>query len=330
VQTLAQESASGNAAALAATIAALSPARSAINGVAALNRNRTAVMLANGFEDSIFPPSQQITFFDKLTGPKRLQLARGDHGQPEIPGLMGDPGNKPWRDATAWLDRYLRGRHNSIDQQDPVQMQDIKTGSWHHYPKLADAGRASACYLGAPASSPPAGSLAGQPASGWSDQVMAGMDSVADAGAPQFDATRPFQVLSDVRVSAGDGTSAALWNGPEYGRATLVNGAPVLHVTITPSTTTASLFVYLYEVDASGAGSLMTFKPYSLAGVSPAVAHPVDIALEPIAWTVPAGHHLSLMIDTVDPRYLSLNTPGSTVILSSSSDDPATLSVPVH
>jgi putative CocE/NonD family hydrolase len=330
VQALTQESASGNAAGMAATIGALSPSRSALNGAAALNKNRTAVMLANGFEDSIFPPSQQVALFDRLTGPKRLQLARADHGQAETSGLAGDPSNKLWRDATAWLDRYLRSRHTSIDGQDPVQLQDVKTGTWRHYPKPADVGRASTWYLGAGAAGASAGSLGTKPTIGWQQSIAAGKDSVADAGPPQFDGSKPYELLSGLQVSAVNKTVAGRWDGPAYARATLVNGAPTLHVTVTPSSASTSLFTYLYDVDADGSATLMTFKPYSLAAVTPGTARPVDVALEPISWTVPSGHHLSLVIDTMDPRYLSWSSPGTTVTLSSSAAAPSTLSVPVR
>jgi putative CocE/NonD family hydrolase len=324
VQALAQESASGNAAAMAATVARLSPSRSAIDDVAGLNKNRTAVMLANGFEDSIFPPSQQVKLFDVLTGPKRLQLARGDHGGPERSGLKGNSGTKVWRDATAWLDRYLRGRTSAISGQEPVQVQDVRSGTWHQYPTVSATGHAATWYLGgrAPAS------LTEEPAAAWTEHITAGKDSIADVGRPQFDA-KPYELVSGVRISDVDRSVAAVWNGAAYPKSTLVNGAPALHVTVTPSAPNTSLYAYLYDVDGSGSGTLMTAKPYSLVGAAPGRATSVDVALEPISWTVAAGHHLSLVIDTVDPRYLSVSVPGSTVEFSSTAADPATLQVPV-
>ncbi len=324
VQALAQESASGNAAAMAATVARLSPSRSAINGVAGLNKNRTAVMLANGFEDSIFPPSQQVKLFDALTGPKRLQLARGDHGGPERSGLNGDAGNTVWRDATAWLDRYLRGRKTALGGQEPVQVQDVRSGAWHQYPTVAATGRVTTWYL----SERTAVSQTDKSAAAWTEQIAAGKDSIADVGQPQFDA-KPYALSSGVRIADVDRSVAAVWDGAADASATLVSGAPALHVTVTPSAPNTSLYAYLYDVDASGSGTLMTAKPYSLVGATPGHALAVDVALEPISWTVAAGHHLSLVIDTVDPRYLSVSVPGSTVSFSSTAADPATLQVPL-
>ncbi|MGH3523147.1 MAG: CocE/NonD family hydrolase C-terminal non-catalytic domain-containing protein, partial [Mycobacterium sp.] len=86
----------------------------------------------------------------------------------------------------------------------------------------------------------------------------------------------------------------------------------------------ASLFAYLYDVDAGGTGRLITTGTVTLTGAGPA-----DINLEPISWTVPAGHHVSVVVDTVDPRYLGRSVPGSTVTIGSTAADPATLSVPL-
>src|SRR5439155_20039282 len=108
------------------------PVRSAATGVGALNRNKTAVMLANGYEDSLIIPNQLVTFFDQLTGPKRLELRVGDHGGPEGSGLAG-AANEVWQSATRWLDHYVRGVDNGVQNDDPVQLKDVTTNQWHSY-----------------------------------------------------------------------------------------------------------------------------------------------------------------------------------------------------
>ena len=108
----------------AARLYSLAPERSPATGVAALNRNHPAVMIANDFQDAFFPPSQLISFFDQLAGPKRLQLAAGDHGGQETPGMEGRP-SKVWDDATAWVDHFLRGVSNGVQSQGAVQLNDL-------------------------------------------------------------------------------------------------------------------------------------------------------------------------------------------------------------
>jgi hypothetical protein len=45
---------------------------------------------------------------------------------------------------------------------------------------------------------------------------------------------------------------------------------------------------------------------------------------------VAAGHHLVLVVDTVDPRYLGLSKVGTSVTFSSPAADPSWLSVPTR
>jgi hypothetical protein len=77
------------------------------------------------------------------------------------------------------------------------------------------------------------------------------------------------------------------------------------------------LFSYLYDVNSSGSATLMTYAP---ATVSPGKA---AITLRPLSWTLAAGHHLVLVVDTADTNFRSVESAGSTVTLSS----PASLSV---
>src|SRR6266540_668934 len=69
--------------------------RSAASYVDAINRNHPAILLANAYGDSLFPPNQLVDFFGRLTGPKRLELAAGDHAVVEAAGLVGLP-NHAW------------------------------------------------------------------------------------------------------------------------------------------------------------------------------------------------------------------------------------------
>lgn len=73
----------------------MAPERSAITKIDRLNANGTAVMLANAWEDSLFPPQQMADLYQGLTGPKRLMLSPGDHATPELFGAAGLP-NDVW------------------------------------------------------------------------------------------------------------------------------------------------------------------------------------------------------------------------------------------
>jgi putative CocE/NonD family hydrolase len=313
----------------AAVLASLAPSRSAMNDVAALNKNHPAVMIANAYQDTLFPPSQMVTYFNTLTVSKRLQLAVGDHGGPELAGLEGKP-DTTWDDAIAWLDHYLRGKANGIQDKPAVHLQDANSAAWHDSKTWADTGNPESLYLGGAADAA-TGTLASAPATGWTTTISGGTDSKADAPPIQFASGKPYQTVRGLALSGVSRSIAGVWEAAAGAKPMLVNGAPTVHLTVNRSATIASLVAYLYDVDASGAASLMTYKPYSFFNLKAAPGKPqgIDIALEPISWTVRSGHHLSLVIDTVDPRFQSLSPRGSSFTFSSPAGSPSVLTVPI-
>jgi predicted acyl esterase len=87
------------------------------------------------------------------------------------------------------------------------------------------------------------------------------------------------------------------------------------------------VFAYLYDVRPGGSGTLISVAPYTFAGSQR--PDPISFALEPIAWTIRAGHRLALVLDTVDPRWPAAAASSPSVItLGSGGSGPAALSVP--
>ncbi|MEV6412217.1 alpha/beta fold hydrolase [Kribbella sp. NPDC051718] len=308
---------------------ALAPVRSAKTVVDQINANHPAVFLANAFEDSIFPPTQYTDFFTQLTGPKRLLLAHGDHATPEVTGAIGLP-NEVWDELAPWLKHFLTGADNGADQEAPVQLKSQRN-VWRGYSNWAAIGTPTTSYLTKPTGLSRTGSLQGQASTGWSNGIGAGVPTVADSGVVLVSGA--LQGLLSIPVGVAtplvDRTFAGVWAGPKYSVKTVVNGAPRLQVTVTPSKADTSLFAYLYDVDALGVGSLISHKPYTLRGATAGQPRTVDLRLEATSWEVSAGHHLVLVVDTVDPRYLGRSSLGSTVTFSSPADNPSSLTIPV-
>ncbi|GAB2478923.1 hydrolase CocE/NonD family protein [Jatrophihabitans fulvus] len=304
-----------------ATLRAMSPTRSAIDVVDDLNRNKPAVLLANGFQDSIFPPGQLVTFFDRLTTPKRLQLAPGDHGGPEGSALTGAR-NATVGDALSWLDHYLRGADNGIADENPIVLRDVRTTSVHTYEKWPDGGRAIA--LGVPGSTKQTGSGIDRT---WRANLTATGDSVATSG-PY---TTPFATYEPVGADLYGLTRSLsfVWTGPVVETPTGVNGSATLRVSLASDRARGTVVAYLYDLGTDGGKArLMSVQPYSFTGWEPGRARPVTITMQPISWTVPAGHRLAVVVDSGDPRYTELNTFGQTITASSTKASPATLTVP--
>jgi predicted acyl esterase len=268
----------------------LSPSRSASSKVDAINADGAAIMIANSWQDAIFPPNQAVDFYDRLTTPKRLLLQGGDHATSELLGAVG-LSNDVWDAATKWFDHYLNGTDNGIDRTQPVQLMSANASTWHGYESL-----------GAAATKKDTIALRAR-------TFGTGLDTTANAGVPLLSGALQgyFKIPTGVLTPTVLPTLAGIWNGPVYGKATTVVGKPRLTANVTSTNKDTSFFAYLYDVDAFGVGSLITHKPFTLRDAKSAT---IDFALESISWDVPAGHHLTLIVDSEDLRYASASSAG--------------------
>ena len=324
LRTLVTQLATKQPAAALATARAMSPVRSPSTDVAALNKNKTAVFLASTYQDSIASPGDLISFYDRLTGPKQLQFAPGDHGASALPGLYGQQ-TPLWTSVAKWVARYINNGPGLTGR--PVQLTDARTGAAHGYGAFPSAQAGDNVRLGAAGGQPATGTLDPSADPVWTRSITAGVPTGADAGPSQVSTGKAYQPPT-TPIASVSRSAAAVWSGAALTSDEVIAGEPRVHVNASATAPSASLFAYLYDVDAAGTGTLVSFGVATLTGTA-GVAQAADIELGPIAWTVAAGHHLSLVIDSTDARYLGRSVPGSTITLSSSATDPATLTVPV-
>lgn len=301
---------------------AISAARSPGSYIDQLNKNDPAVFLANGYEDSIFPPQQLVGFFDKLSTPKRLQLAEGDHGGPELDALQGRP-DATVTSAIDWLDHYLRGVDNGANTQSPIQLRDVITGAVHGYSSWPATSSTDVRALGVPSSANALGTSAA-----WSTTITSGTSPGSG-----FDATLAIQFghayvlpLLDTRKIAPH--SAAQFTGPAEPADTLISGTPTVHVNVTSSGSSATVYAYLYDVSGHTAG-LMSMEPYTTR-TTPNAATSVSFSMQPISWTVRKGHRLMLLLDTSNLRYKAPTPDGTKITFSSTASDQATVTIPTQ
>ncbi|WP_078644849.1 CocE/NonD family hydrolase [Streptomyces varsoviensis] len=279
-----------------------------------INANGAAIMLGNAWGDTIFPPNQYAECYERLTGPKRLELRPGDHATAELTGLLGLP-NDTWNNAHRWFDHYLKGAANGVDREQPVQLKSRSSNGYEGYPSWAAVGR----------------KRIDLPLSG--DRTIAtNVDSGADAGVvlltnalDQFLKTPPV-----VSVPLLPRSVAAVWQSEPYATERRVRGTVTLHTTLTSDKESGTAVAYLYDVGPLGVGQLVTNAPYTFHGKTPGTPFGVDLELFSTAYDVPAGHRLALVVDTVDPLYISHNPPGAKLTFSSPKDDPSRLSIPLR
>ncbi|MEU8472631.1 CocE/NonD family hydrolase [Streptomyces sp. NPDC029006] len=288
--------------------------RSAVTYTDQLNANGAAVMLANAWGDTVFPVNQYASFYEKLTGPKRLELRPGDHATPELTGLFGLP-NDVWTDTERWFDHYLRGADNGIEREQPVRLKSRSAEGYEGYPdwKSVAATRRRIALAGSPT-------------------IHANVDSGADGGivflSSILDQVARLPPVASMPLLPR--RWAAVWQSERYGSAQRVRGTASLHTTLTPTAESGTLIAYLYDVGPLGLGRLVTHAPYTWHGRTPGAPFTVDLDLFSTAYDVPAGHRLALVVDTVDPLYLEHNPSGAQLTFSSPVDDPSYVSVPLR
>lgn len=306
--------------------------RSPASSLEEINANQPAVFLANAFNDSLFPPGQLVDFFNRLKGPKQLQLRHGDHALNEAFGALGIP-NEVYAAVGNWFDHYLKGVANGIDRQAAVQLKSQK-GSWSRYPDW-QATNAGAVSYGLTAPSGlllPTGGLAENGgATGWSYRIGSGLLTAASSGVVMASgALQMINLPPGAYVPFVGRNAAGVWQGPIYWSARRLDGAPEVRVTVTPSRANTTLYAYLYAEDVLGNGQLVSHKPYTLRGAVPGQPKTIDLRLEASSWNLPAGSRLTLVVDTVDLRYAGISQLGGAVTFSSPANAPSVLKVPLH
>jgi putative CocE/NonD family hydrolase len=295
--------------------------RSPATYVKQLNKNNPAIMVANGFQDSYFNPSQLISFMSQLTTPKRLELAPGDHGGPERSSLSGYP-NDVIDDVKAWFGHYLRGADNGINKEEPIVVRDSRTGELHplrSWPTLTKKDRVLLDKPGISGSTSVATNT-------WISTITAGTDTAADSSQIQLVSSASYKPAT-VKINTISPSSAFTWTSPALETGLDLVGTPALTINLAATSHRATLFLYLYDVTADGTGTLIDQQPYTVSGLrTEAVPH--TIPMQPMSWSLPAGDRLSLVIDTVDPHYLSLTPPNTKITVTSNKNNPASFSSP--
>ncbi|MFI6768928.1 CocE/NonD family hydrolase [Streptomyces sp. NPDC050355] len=279
-----------------------------------INANGAAIMLGNAWGDSLFPPNQYADFYEKLKGPKRLEFRPGDHATAEATGLFGLP-NDTWTNTKRWFDHYLKGADNGIDRESPVLLKSRSTGAYEGYQSWKDVPSAHR-----------------RIELGGSKQINTNWDSGANGGLiflssmlDQF-----FRLPPMASIPLLPRSLAAVWQSERYESGQRVRGTTKLHTTLTSTAESGTAIAYLYDVGPLGIGKLVTHAPFTFHDKTPGQPFGVDLDLFSTAYDVPAGHRLTVVVDTVDPLYIEHNPSGARLTFSSPANDPSYVSVPVR
>ncbi|RJL21254.1 CocE/NonD family hydrolase [Bailinhaonella thermotolerans] len=302
-------------------------ARSAARAVHELNRRDTAVFLAHTWGDSLFPPNQIIDFYQRLTGPKRLELRPGNHLTLELSGILGRH-SPVWESATGWLNDHLLDRDARDRTHESVYVQARGAVPEEHHSWQDVAPRSLTLRLG-PLPDGRLGDLLERPHPDPA-AVTLHAGTKPSAGGALLHVPRPGQApertVPGQVLDPADPASAAWTSGP-LDRDLILRGAPRLRLPVATGPGRAGLVAYLYDVAPDGRARAITGAPCVFTP-GPGVRALVRLDLQATAWTVPAGHALMLLLTGSDPRYTTFNAPGRLVHIRCGAE--ATLTLPLR
>lgn len=288
-------------------IKAFGRTRSAATYLSTINARRPAILMANAYGDSIFPPNQIADFFSALTGPKRMELHPGDHAIPELTGLAGLD-NAVWTSTRRWFDRHLSGIANGIDTENPVVLKSLTGGASESFASWAGVPATTRRLgLGSVSFFTGTGELGGSPSSGWTRSAEINPDTVAAGGLIML--SQGLQALTGIPPTAWipgvNRINAGVWIASSDS-GLKVRGTPSVHLRVKPERNEGTLVAYLYDMDWSGTGRLITHAPLSWRGGAGSYRD-LDIRLPAVSYDVPSGHKLVLVVDGHDGFYLDDN-----------------------
>jgi predicted acyl esterase len=281
--------------------------RSAATYLPAINAHHPAILIANSYGDSLFGPNPLVDFFTGLTGPKRLELAAGDHGVVEATGLAGLD-NHVWTSARRWLDQYLSDVDTGIATEPPVVLRVRESGAVEGYADWAHASAPATRYgMGDVPWYTGTGPLAAPAPNGsWTRSVWTGLDTTADAGVAIL--SNGLEALSGIPptdwLPSVSRVNGAVWDSGELPVGTAIRGIPRMHLSLSSAPATGTVVGYLYDEDAWGTGRLVATAP--VTWTAPVTS--VEATFPVTAYDVPAGHRLALVLDTRDPLFLDANS----------------------
>ena len=304
--------------------------RGAASHLAGINQNQPAIMMANAYGDSLFGPNQLIDFYGRLTGPKRLELAPGDHAVAEATGLVGLP-NAVWTNVYRWFDQYLAGVNTGIAAEPPVALEPRGAAGSEGYAAWSSVSTRSQRYpLGSMRWYDGTGPLGGNAGTGWDRKIWSGVDTVAGGGIAIL--TNGWEALTGIPPTAWlpavNRLNAGVWVSDPLASTGQIRGIPKMRLTLTPTAADGTIVCYLYDVDGLGTGRLITHVPWT--GGQAGADRTIDLKFPATAYNVPAGHRLALIMDTEDSLYLDTNRLGNAVTFGSPGADPSWIEVPLR
>ena len=305
------------------------------------------IFIIQGTNDGLFTQNQAVAAYQALRArhvPVRLYI--GGIGHPPSNASLDSPeALHIGAEILAWFDHYLKHVDNGIDRMPPIEYSrttyfhnrwDGATRSAWSYP-FGTPTRLNLCTTG-----PQGGTLSSTPCPSAAPAVA--VNGYAGQGYDQEPVTSSYfeQGASALGIGSPPDVSTApptlTYDGPTVatGQSMDLAGIPRMHLQVgavdqLPAGFQAFAAAFqldpkLYDVDASGKGSLITrgafAQPLNALSTGTMPEHQVDFDVFGMSYLLKAGHHLRLTLSTDDAPYLRPTAnPFAAVVFAGSSID---------
>ncbi|MCB0351276.1 MAG: prolyl oligopeptidase family serine peptidase [Bdellovibrionales bacterium] len=302
--------------------------RSPLEFIELINKRSVPVYISNNFGDNLFQPNHIIEFYNRLTGPKQLDLNQGTHATGEAFGLF-TVNNHTFKKVHAWFKYWLQ---NKLTEDFEMNSISVATNRNKTHTTFSSSTLKNPSYI--PFYLEPKTIL--QPGrlsttkntnSNRTDWLASGRDTWATTGIPILS-----EILSghfNVPVFKFEIPSINPF-GVDYASEPLSKpltlfGAPKITLQVKTNRDKTLFVAYLYDVNPEGGAKLVTHGVYTKLS---SMQSKIEFELVATYHIFNKGHRLALSIDTQDRLYLApIESPGM-IALSADAKLASTLEIP--
>ena len=275
-----------------------------------LNANGTAIYFGKAYGDNLFQPNSVMEMFSQLEVPKYMDIMPGTHATAElVPPLLGLGDNTMWENTFKWFDLHLKGESNDLATAKPLNMKikfQDRYESFDGYP-IAEASP-EIFYLH-PRRIFDNGDLERSPYNSWfavDNTINAWKGSLFTTAIPLLSPLlEQLEVPTISNIPLADDFTSIYFNTGRLSETMKIRGTANVVLQIQPKHEQIQLVAYLYDEDVLGTAKLITHGVITLPVAEKGKKITVDFDLVTTAYDVPAGHKVTLAIDTKDLQYKS-------------------------
>jgi len=284
--------------------------RSPINYVEQLNANGTAVYLGKAYGDNLFQPNTLLDMFGQLTGPKHIDLVSGTHATAELlPGLVGLGDNLIWENTYKWFDLHLKGEQNDMASAKPLNMKVKFKDRFDSFDDFPIQQAQNKTFYLHPRSAFDTGDLETYGYAGWfntDDTINAWAGTLFSTQIPLLSQLlEQFEIPILADISAASDFRSVYYQSDRLDQELKIRGNVNVTLQVQPHYDQVQLVTYLYDMDWTGTGRLITHGVITLPQAPWGEKIELNLDMVTTAYDVPKGNRVVLAIDTKDPEYKS-------------------------